>query len=85
MTFAFAPIEEEARRGDPDMTDTELARRLGVNRRSIDRYRVRGVSAYVADRLCMDQLGVWPGEVYPDWCSARRVIGEHLARRGVAA
>ena len=83
--FSFAPIEEEVRRRDPSMTDAELARHLDVNRRSIDRYRSGGVSAYVADRLCTERLGVWPGEMYPDWCSARRVIGEHLARRGVAA
>ena len=84
--FDFTTIEEWVRARRPDITsDLALAAHLGVARRSIDRYRTRGMSAFTVDHLCTVRLDVWPGAIYPDWCSARRVVGEHLTRRKVAA
>lgn len=82
MKFDFTPIEEHVRQRRPDITsESGIAQYLGCDRKSLIRYRKGGIDAYAVDRICTKQLGVWPGILYPDFTSARRVVGEHLARR----
>ena len=86
MMFDFAPIETTIRLRRPDLdSDVKLGDYLGIDRRNLPRWRQRGITAYRVDELCIRHLGMWPGDLYPDWCSARRVVREHLAARGVAA
>lgn len=83
--FDFTPIEALIRQRRPDLdSDVKLAAYMGIHRRTLGRYQTRGIDTYTVDRLCTD-LGEWPGSLYPDWCSARRIVGEYLAARGVAA
>lgn len=84
MMFEFAPIETFLRRRGIT-TYVDMAAALHVGTTTLDRYRTRGMSAAVVDKLCQTRLGAHPLEVYPDFCSYRRIVGEHLAARRTAA
>lgn len=65
--FAFAPLEEAARRQWPDGgVYTRLGELAGVHRKQIARWRADGVPAWAADRLAI-ALGYHPASLWPEF------------------
>jgi len=66
VRFPLAPLERLARNGDAEMTTITLASALGVDRRTIHKWRRTGLSEWQADRAAIT-LGVHPGTVWAEW------------------
>jgi len=50
-------------------TTCELARRLGVDRQNVYRWRQRGLTVYAADQIAA-HIGTHAGELWPaEWCA----------------
>lgn len=63
-------VNETRRHHDDGATICDLAHRLGVTRRTVQRWRTTGLTDVSADHAAV-RLGAHPLEIWPDWCDPK--------------
>ena len=65
LRFPYPPLLAAA--GYPDAG--QLAHRCQVSRRTVERWKIAGLTWYQADHAAI-YIGAHPAAVWPNWCSA---------------